>query len=253
MAYYAMFSLFPLLLALIAGATFVLKLERASVRAQALELIGEAIPVSSELIERNLSQVLEARGTIGLIGVAGALWAGSGVFTILSTHINQAWPESKPRGFIQKRLVAFGMVGTLGTLLVLSVVGSTVLNLLPEFQLPVFDRSVYETFLWQVLSKAVPWLLIWLLFAGLYRWVPNVDVSWRTALWSGIVAALFWELAAAGFAFYVRSGLARYEVVYGSLGTVVALMFWVYLGSWIAIFGAHLGAALAHHLQDGEG
>lgn len=252
MAYYAVFSLFPLLLALIAGGTYVLDLERADVRQRVLQLITEAIPVSRQLIERNIDQVLEARGTVGLIGLVGALWSGSGVFTILSTHINRAWPESEPRGFFRQRLVAFGMVGTLGILLVASVIASTVLSLLPDFQVPIVERAITDTVLWQILVTVVPWLLILLLFTGLYRWVPNTTVSWKAALWSGAVAAVFWELASTGFAFYVRSGLARYELVYGSLGTVVALMFWAFLGSWIAIFGAHLGVAIAHREQQGE-
>jgi uncharacterized BrkB/YihY/UPF0761 family membrane protein len=125
-----------LLLALIVGGTFVLNLERAAVRAQALDIIEQAIPVSRELIARNINQVLEARGTVGLIGVVGALWSGSGVFTILSSHIDRAWPESRPRGVVRQRLVAFGMVGTLGILLVASIIASTVLDLLPEFEVP---------------------------------------------------------------------------------------------------------------------
>lgn len=253
MAYYAVFSLFPLLLALIVGGTFVLNLERAAVRAQALDIIEQAIPVSRELIARNINQVLEARGTVGLIGVVGALWSGSGVFTILSTHINRAWPESGPRGVVRQRLVAFGMVGTLGILLVASIIASTVLDLLPEFEVPFLERAVYDTILWRMIADVLPWFLILVLFLGLYRWVPNTQVRWSSAFWSALVAAVFWELAARGFAFYLRSGLAQYELVYGSLGTVVVLMFWAYLASWITIFGAHLGVAITHRSGEGGG
>jgi membrane protein len=253
MAYYAVFSLFPLLLALIIGGTYLLNLEQAAVRAQVLDIIAEAIPVSRELIARNINQVLAARGTVGLIGVLGALWSGSGVFTILSTHITRAWPESPPRGLVRQRLVAFGMVGTLVILLVASIIAGTVLDLMPEFELPLVERAVYDTFLWPMLSDVLPWLLMLALFVGLYRWVPNTQVPWSAAFWSALVVALFWELAARGFGFYLRSGLAQYELVYGSLGTVVALMFWAYLASWITIFGAHLGAAIAGRPRAGEG
>jgi membrane protein len=246
MAYYAVFSLFPLLLAFIAGGTFVLNLDQAAVRERVLNLISQAIPVSRDLIARNIQQVLQARGTVGVIGLVGALWSGSGVFTILSTHINRAWPEAERRGFLQQRLVAFGMVGTLAILLVLSVLASAALGVLPAFHVPVLQRFLTDTTLWRVVTSVVPWLLILVLFLGLYRLVPDIKVPWSSALWSALVASVFWELAAKGFSFYVRSGLANYDVVYGSLGTVLALMFWAYLASWIAIFGAYLGVAIAH-------
>jgi membrane protein len=252
MAYYAVFSLFPLLLALIAGGTYVLNLDQASVRARVLNLIAQAIPVSRDLISRNIQQVLQARGAVGIVGLVGALWSGSGVFTILSTHINRAWPESHRRGFVRQRLVAFGMVGTLAILLVLSVLASAVLGLLPSFQIPILQRFFANELLWRIVTSIVPWLLILALFLGLYRWVPAAKVGWRPAFWSALVASVFWELAAKGFSFYVRSGLANYDVVYGSLGAVVALMFWAYLASWIAIFGAYLGVAIGHRERSTE-
>jgi membrane protein len=83
------------------------------------------------------------------------------------------------------------------------------------------------------------------LFLALYRWVPNTTVPWRAALWGAGVAAPLWEMAKRGFVWYLSSGLARYSLVYGSLGTVVALMFWLYLSASITFLGAHLTAKVA--------
>ncbi len=77
--------------------------------------------------------------------------------------------------------------------------------------------------------------------------MPNTEVKRRAAFWGALVAALAWEVAANGLAWYLKSGLVQYELVYGSLGAVVALMFWIYLSSWITLFGAHLSAAIAQH------
>jgi membrane protein len=60
-----------------------------------------------------------------------------------------------------------------------------------------------------------------------------------------MLASLAWELAKQAFAWYLSSGFAKYDLVYGSLGAVVALMFWIYIGSWIVFFGAHLSAVIA--------
>jgi membrane protein len=246
MAYYALFSLFPLLLALVAAGSFFLESERAY--REVVDLVTQAIPVSRGLIERNIRRVLELRGTVGIVGLIGLLWSAIGVFTILANHINRAWPGAETRSFLEKRLVALGMVGALAGLLVLSLFSTAVLNLLPRLQVPLWGGvSVYETSLWAIVSTLVPGLFIFLMFLSLYRWVPNTEVKWSGAMGGALVAAFAWEVVASAFAWYLSSGLARYELVYGSLGAVVALMFWIYISSLITLFGAYLGAAINQH------
>jgi membrane protein len=244
MAYYALFSLFPLLLALVAAWSFVLEREQAFQRV--VGFVTEAIPISQALIENNLQRVLELRGTVGLVGLIGLLWSAMSAFEVLANNINRAWPGAKPRSFLERRLVALGMVGTLSALLAFSLVSTTVLDLLPQLQVPLRGGvSIYETPLWGALSNFVPWLFTFFLFLALYLWVPNIKVERRAAFWGALVAALTWEVAANGLAWYLRSGLVRYELVYGSLGAVVALMLWIYWSSWITLFSAHLSAAIA--------
>ena len=244
MAYYTLSSLFPLLLSLVAAGSYVL--DRQRVFQQVVDLVSNAFPISQGLIEENLRQVLELRGAVGLISLGVVLWSASGTFTILTRNINRAWTKAPPRGFLENRLVALGMVGSLTMLLVISLLISTALNVLSRFQVPLVNvESLYGTPLWTALSDLVPWFFIFLLFLALYRWVPNAEVKWSAAFWAALVVALAWEMAANAFAWYVSSGLARYRIVYGSLGTVVALMLWIYISSWIILFGAHLSAAIA--------
>jgi membrane protein len=251
MAYYTLFSLFPLLLAFVAGGSYLL--DRQQVFQQVVDLISNAFPISQNLIEENLMQVLRLRGAVGLIGLAVAIWSASGVFAILTRNINRAWTDAAPRGFLGSRLVALGMVATLAVLLVISLLLSTALNVASRSQLPLVDlQSLYGTPIWTAFSDVIPWLFIFFLFLALYRWVPNEEVPWRAAFSAALVVALAWEIAANAFAWYVSSGLAKYQIVYGSLGTVVALMFWIYLSSWIILFGAHLGAAVARHRKRNE-
>jgi membrane protein len=103
--------------------------------------------------------------------------------------------------------------------------------------------------LWTMVSNVMPWLFIFLLYLSLYRWVPNTDVRWFEAFWGAVVSALGWVLATRAFTWYLSSGIAQYELVYGSLGAVVVLLFWIYLSSLITLFGAHLSAAVAHRTR----
>jgi membrane protein len=85
------------------------------------------------------------------------------------------------------------------------------------------------------------------MFLALYRWTPSAEVGWKGAIVGALIAALSWELVKGGFTWYVGSGMVRYELVYGSLGAVAALLFWIYISSTITLFGAHLSAAVGRH------
>ena len=117
MAYYTLFSLFPLMLALVAAGSFLLN--RQSVFQQVVDLVGSAIPISQTLIKENLRQVLELRGPVGLVGLGAALWSGTGAFTVLTRNINRAWYQAQPRSVVKNRLMGLAMVGTLAVLLIL--------------------------------------------------------------------------------------------------------------------------------------
>ncbi len=244
MAYYTLFSLFPLLLVLIAIGSSVL--ESAIVRFQLLNLLAEILPSSRELIERNIDQVLDLRRPVGIISGIGLLWAASSVFTILTDAINRAWPEARTRNFFKRRLIALIIVGTLALLVVLSVLATAALDLVASFQVPLAGEvSLRDTPLWPLGRYLLPLGLRALVFLALYHWAPNTKVPWLAALWGAAFATTGWELTTRGFTWYLSSGLVQYELIYGSLGTVVVLMLWIYLGSMITLFGAHLSAAVA--------
>jgi len=246
MAYYAFFSLFPLLLFLVAVGGYFLESEQ--VYAQVREFVAQAFPISRDVIESNLRQVLELRGTIGLLGLLGLLWSASGVFTILARNINLAWPEAEPRNVYQERLVAFGMVGLSALALITSFVASTLMGVVGRLRMPILGGvSVYDTSLWRLYTELLPRLVTLLVFTSLYRLVPKTRVRWSAVAPGALVASVAWEGAAGGFAWYLESGLATYEFAYGSLATVAVLMLWIYISGWITLFGAHLTAAIARH------
>ena len=244
MAYYAVFSLFPLLLLVVSATGYFVADELA--QQQVIDAVATAIPVSREMIWRNLQTAFEHRQTAGMVGLAGLAWSASGAFAVLGRNINRAWPGAEPRGYVKSRLVGLAMVGVLALLLGLSLASSAALRLLPQVSALVWNRQPFhETLAWRAASSVVPAVFTFLLFAGLYLWAPTVTVSRRAAVWTALIAAIAWEVVKNGFAWYMGSGLAQYELVYGSLAAVVALMLWIYLAASIVLFGAHLAAALS--------
>ncbi len=91
MSYYALFSLFPLLLVLVSAAGMIIRAKTPTNRA---ELLLRYIPISQSIIERNMDVILNRSATIGIIGLVGSLWSASGFFNTLVRNINRAGPAS---------------------------------------------------------------------------------------------------------------------------------------------------------------
>jgi membrane protein len=240
LAYYAIFSLFPLLLVLIAGGSYFLNSRQ--VYQSVTRLVQNAIPVSPQLINENLQQVLSVRGAVGIIGLLTLLWSASGFFTSLAYNINLAWPDAPRRNFLEKRLIGLGMIAGLSGLLILSLALDWTTSLIPFLNAD--TASLPSLGLWRLISNLASWLTIFLLFLALYRWVPATHVHWSASFWSALITSIAWKAATTGFNWYLQSGLGRYQLVYGSLGAIVALLFLIFIVSMITLFGAHLCAAI---------
>jgi membrane protein len=248
LAYYAFFSLFPLLLLIIAGGSFFLDSQQ--VYRTVLELFQRVIPISNQLITENLSRVLQSRGAVGIVGFLTLLWSASGFFTKLAYNVNIAWPPGSRRNFLEKRLVGLAMIGGLTGLLLLSLVLDWISTLIPILGTGASPSVGYG--LWNLTSGLASWLALLLLFLALYRWIPTSEVGWRPALWGAVTASVGWKIAAAAFTWYLGSGLGRHQLVYGSLGAVVALLFLLYVIAAIALFGAHLSSAFGRREMSPE-
>lgn len=246
-AYYAVFSLFPLLLVLIWVVKYILF--NAAAPSQVINLVVQVLPITRNLLDSYFGEILSHNTTIGIVGLAGLVWAASGVFLGLVHNINRAWPRARMHGFLRGRLVALGIIAILGLLLVLFVVSSTVVSLLPLLDLPI-SGGVQGTFFGGLLFDLMLWVLAFGVFFALYRWVPTTWVRYREAFWGALVATLAWELTTGLFTWYLSSPFARFEKLYGTLGSSVGLLAWIYLSAIITLFGAHVSAAVAQFTRD---
>jgi YihY family inner membrane protein len=247
MAYYGFFSLFPLLLVLVVVVSTVL--ENTLSQEQVLEVLLQAFPFGSDFIAENIQQVLKARSSVGLIGLFSLAWSALGAFTVLMRNINRAWPNTKARNIFKMRLMAFVMLAVMIGGLITMFVVNTVMSFLPQDINEVAEKASS--------SPAFPYLLIeGLLFATLlvlYYWLPRTRVRWSEAAWGALVGSIGISVVTAGFTWFLQSGLSNYNLVYGSLGAIVALLFWIYLMSLIIFAGAHLSAAIAHVKREQKG
>ncbi len=240
LAYYTLFSIFPLLLVFIAAGSYFL--DSKQVFDTVTRFVQDAFPISKQVINENLRQILETRGTAGILSLGTLLWSASGMFTSLAYNINLAWPRASRRNFLQNRLIGLWMILGLISLIVLSLILSWITNRLPFMHIT--NASPSDVVLLRVISGFGSWLMIFLVFLTLYHWIPTLRVKWSATFWGALIASLTWKAVTAGFTLYVNSNFGRYQLVYGSLGAMVAFLFLVYIISLITLFGAHLSAAI---------
>jgi len=242
-AFFTIFGLPPLLIVLVSVASYYLEIP--DIQEQIIQAIREILPIPPDLIIEFLEGVLNQRGAVGIIGLIGLAWAGSGVLMSLTANINRAWPTAKIRNVVENRLIAFLMIGMFILFIAVSSILSTVAAFFSQFDIPVVDFSAPVGMITDIIFFALRFTL----FLALYFFVPKTKVKKRAAFWAAVFASVAWELTAYGFNWYFQSGLANYNFLYGSLGTLVALMFWIYLNCLILVFGAYFSAAIVNSNQ----
>lgn len=246
MSFYAVFSLFPLLLLIVAVGSRVL--ETADAQERLLEVVLRLLPVSRELVRQNVTAVVRVRGAVGGVGVVGLVWAATSAFGTLVRNLNRAWPTARERNLLGERLLALAMVGSLLGLVTLYLVAEARVVLPGDWEAA--QRGVAGV-LGLVPSTAVLTVFIVVILTLLYKWLPWTKVLWREAFAGAATCSLVLWAATTLFTRFLAGGVVRYNVVYGSLGTLLALLSWVYLASLLVLCGAHLAAAIAEHTRGG--
>jgi membrane protein len=249
-AYYTVFSIIPLLLLLTSLLGFLLK--NSSALEQVLNLVESIFPYARQPVENLLTTVVANRTSTGLVGLIALAFGAAGVFLSLTRNINRAWAGARPRNLVMGYLLSLGAIGLIALLLIGWVIISTLATLLIQLNLlGLQDIAFFQSTTWVLVSYLV-WVFVFFLFLFLYRWVPNLHVKWSEAFWGALAVTLGLLIVSKVFSWFLSSGLASYETLYGALGTALALLTWVYICSIIILVGAHLSAAVAGFKRPGD-
>lgn len=243
-AYFVFFSLIPLLLLLVSIAGFFL----VDIDAidQILDIVSDEIPLPRELIENNLRQLLNARNIGGIVAIIGLAWSASGSFLSLARNINRAWSRANRLNVVQGRLFALAIIAALVILLIIWYAATNIFNYVSTLLLPYIGEIEFQqTSFWQLSTGATPWVIVFFAFFVLYKWIPNTKVFWAEALAGAIPATITIFIATRLFTWFLSTGIVNFQIIYGSLGTLLGFLTWVYITAFIAIMGAHISSAVA--------
>ena len=247
-SFYALFSLFPLVLALITVLSFVLGSPAS--KAQLAQQIGDLVPVSEELVVQTISTVVGSRNISGVIAIVALLWATTAVFGAIRKGINTTWGIRQTRPFLQERAIDFSLAIGAGLLFLISISSTAALSFFRELAILLYPATVVdEIFAWDQVAAVIPPTLSLITFIVLYWFLPNTRVRIRHVWPVAILATVAFEVVKNGFVFFVQN-YSDYNIVYGTIGAVFALLMWIYVSAIILLFCALLVSRYSAYMEE---
>jgi membrane protein len=240
-SFYTIFSLPGLLVIALALAGFFFGREAVMDELSA-QVAGLISADAAEELETIVEKAYTSRGSVlsSIVGIATLLFGATGVFYQIQQNLNRIWEvKAEPKRAIWKmiraRVFSFGLVLAIGFLLLVSLVISAVLAAVSNW----VERYVSESLvvLLGMIDLVLSLGVITLLFAAIYKFLPDAKIRWRE-VWIGalVTAALF---TAAKFLLGLWLGSTKPGSTYGAAGTVILIMLWVSYASMILLYGAH--------------
>jgi membrane protein len=241
-AFYALFAVFPALAALIA--LYGLTTDPATAETQFHMFSSVLPPQAYQIVIQQIRHLAETSSqSLGwglALSLGIALWSVGNLTQAMFAALNIAYEEPERRSLVRFYLSAF-------TFAILGILSST-LMLLTIVYVPILFAYAGYSDSFELIVRVARWpllaLVVLIFLALLYRFGPcRRSAKWRWVTAGSVFATILWLIASAGFSYYV-SHFANYDKIYGSLGAVVVLLFWLYLSFYIVLLGAEINAEL---------
>ena len=245
-SYYALFSMFPLVI--LGVSVFGIFLRSESLQDAVLEAIVGTIPVEAPAIQSSLREVARLGPTLTIVALLAMTWSATALSGAVRRSVGIVFDVDRPRPMLRAKAIDYLVLPIVGLAFLASFLLTTVWrfierNFRDEF--PFFGGQLEP--LWAAGAIAIPAVLTFLVFLLLYWLLPNRRVSAWHLVPGAALAALGFELVKQLFAIYVAN-FTNYDVVYGSLASLMALLFWIFISANVFLFGAEVASETSHVL-----
>ncbi|TAE30647.1 MAG: YihY/virulence factor BrkB family protein [Cytophagales bacterium] len=213
---------------------------------QIMGLLQQAIPAGTfESVDNTIRDIISReRGGVLSFGFLATIYAATNGMVALMNAFRVSHQTPDRRGFFKIRLIALGLTATLGVAIILAIVVLLVGGIVTDYllQFGVFDNPVFA-----YLLTVVRYLLVFGVFMGvisvIYKYGPDVNMKWTFVTPGSIAASILIVLTTLIFSFYL-SNFGSYNKVYGSIGTLIALMVWINLIALLVVLGFEMNVSL---------
>lgn len=253
LAYYSAFSLAPLLLIAVSvgGAFFGEAAVRGALDGELRQTMG---PSSAALLQDMVANARKPADNLlmSLSGIGLLLLGAAGLFGQLQAALNTIWEVGPPpargiRGFIRDHLLSFSMVVVTGFMLLVSMILTAVLQALSERLGEVAGIPVTA---WAVGSGVLSFGVTALIFAAIFKILPNTPIQWRKVWVGALFTAALFVVGKSAIGWYL--GRAATASSYGSAGAFVVILMWLYYSNMILLFGAEFTEVYGHRVTAGQ-
>jgi membrane protein len=248
-AYYAIFAMPGLLIIVISFGTLFFK--RDVITGQLYTQISSIMGVeTARQVQDMIISVSQTNKSMlaTIIGLITVLLGATGVFVELQKALNVIWGvKAKPRRaiimLIRTRLFSFGLILSIGFLLLISLTITTIIAVMGDWVLNHWPNLVLTIF--YVLNFIISFGIVMLLFALLYKILPDAKIQWKHIWLGSILAAFLFILGKTAIGFYLSK--SNPGSAYGAAGSIVLILLWVSYSSMIFFYGAEITRAYADH------
>jgi membrane protein len=249
-SYYTLLALFPALAALVS--VYGLITDANSLSAHLDTLAGIVPETILSFIGGELTRLIQnSSGRLGIgaaVSLLVALWSANGGVKSMFWAMNLAYHTEEERSFVKLNLI------TLAFTVAAMVVFVVVINALVVIPLLVgaLELGALGRLLGTIIPGAIAFIMVYAAIAVVYRFGPSrPPAGWRWITPGAVAAAIIWLIASIGFSFYL-SNFGNYDATYGTLGTAIGLLIWLYISAFIVIVGADMNAELEKQARGGH-
>lgn len=247
LTFYTIFAIAPVLIIVIAiaGLFFGEQAIQGEIVGQIQNLVGKEVASATEFIIENAS-ISQSSLLFTIISIGIFLFGATRVFTNLKTALNTIWdiehqPFKKIHKIIKSRFISLLFVLSFGFLLILSLILSGVLATAGVYLANVLPVKIY---IFSILNIGVSFLLITFIFAMIYKFIPDVKISWNDVWIGAAVTTFLFMIGNMLIGFYMRN--VSIESVYGAAGSFIIILLWLYYNAQIFFLGAEFTKVYAH-------
>lgn len=241
-AFFFLFALFPCLLSLTSLLAYLPVPDLTQIL---LRIMGNFIPDTVlSLVEKNLHALVSVRkGGLLSFGVLLSLWTASNAMIAIQSALNDAYETKEERPYWKLRILSVLLVICFTCFLIASLL---LLFFGPRLGVWIASQASLGnafTLTWNTLRWPLILFLMMMALSALYRYAPALKLSWRTTI-PGVVAATgAWVAITLAFSYYANN-FKSYDKAYGSIGAVIALLFWMYATAFVILLGGEINARL---------
>lgn len=240
LSYYTIFALPPLMIIIITicGFFFGKDAVTGQLYGQINGLVGNEAAIQIQNAIKNV-ELSNSNIFATIFGGVMLLIGASGVFAEIQSSINFIWglrakPNKGIKKFIQNRLMSFSMIASVGFLLLVSLLVNSAMDILSARLKLYFPEST--VYLFYVINMIIVFLIITLLFAIIFRTLPDGNIKWKDAFIGASSTSVLFMIGKFAIGFYL--GSSAVATVYGAAGSVIIILLWVYYSAIILYFGA---------------